>query len=774
MKTGIITLFLVCLAFFAGAQKVIENPKYGIANSPHVQITKIEITDSFTILTFHVKIPQSGWVAIHEQSYIQPAGDTAKMFMIKAEGIDIEQRMTWEEGKEEISYKLFFPKIDSTVDRLDFGEPVANSWSFYDLEINEIPYKSIVPKELSGNWFSTNDGNWCFSFFESMAVFESKSWEYIACVPEDNLFKISLKSGKEERMLFVKLANEETCLISNSPNSMLSFSRKIVQNNPPDEAFDEQVLKPGIVVYRGFINGFLKRLGTNTGIIRFNNPLTNKPESHLIRIDDNGSFEAEFPLDFPQEITVSMPLFNERVFFEPNKNLFHLVNLGNSEYPSLFMGENAKLNFGLSATSKINTDQNTLMEGIAEMTESEYIKHIKTIAENERKALKEIQKEKSVCGKAMQIRNLDIDFRMAVNALQFNQNRRFALYMSNLKLNEDARVPFVMEKTNIENLHFLKDLPLNKKTSLLSSEYFNLLSTCRYIDLARPQGMYYHTLGLFGKQLEKEGIKLSGEESDMFDFVKTNLEENFSDEASRNFNKSYGQIMRDLQQKHLDVHNQLIVQEMLENFKINMKKIFGIENGLAMDIISTQSFLASLTSEKLNEEEFAKVKSTVKTDYLKELVISSYYERKAELTVKNVPAEYVPKTDAEKFFDGLIKKYRGKVIYVDFWATWCGPCRAGIAQIKPLKEKLAKEAIVFVYITNPTSPEADYRKAIPDIKGEHFKVSVDEWNLLISKFNIYGIPHYALVDRSGRVINPHLMHMDNEPLKKLLLDVANK
>lgn len=193
-----------------------------------------------------------------------------------------------------------------------------------------------------------------------------------------------------------------------------------------------------------------------------------------------------------------------------------------------------------------------------------------------------------------------------------------------------------------------------------------------------------------------------------------------------------------------------------------------------MDIIGTQTFLASLTSEKLNDEEYANVKSKVKTDYLKELVISSYYERKAELTVKSVAAEYVPKTDAEKFFDGLIKKYRGKVVYVDFWATWCAPCKAGIERIKPLKEELAKEDIVFVYITNPTSPENDYKKAIPDIKGEHFKVSADEWNLLISKFNIYGIPHYALVDRSGRIINPHLMHMDNEPLKKLLLEETNK
>ena len=374
----------------------------------------------------------------------------------------------------------------------------------------------------------------------------------------------------------------------------------------------------------------------------------------------------------------------------------------------------------------------------------------------------------------MQIRNLDIDFRMAQNAFQFNQNRRINWFMSNQKLKENERLPFVPAQADISNLDFLKNTPVNDKNALLSSEYFNLLSAIRFTDFARLQGSYSYILGLFRKQLETNGIKLSGEETDMFDFVKINLEENYSDEANMNFSKTYGQNMRSLMQKHQDVYNQVSNQVMLENFKTNLKKVFGFEEGLAMDITYTQAYLASLKPETLNEEKFTKAKSSVKTDYLKELVISSYYECKAELTVKSTPAEYVPKTEAEKYFDGLIKKYRGKVVYVDFWATWCAPCKDGIARIKPLKEELAKEDVVFVYITNPTSPEKDYQKAIPDIKGEHFKVSADDWNLLTSKFNIYGIPHYALVDKTGRIVNPHLNHLENEPLKKLLLEQVNK
>jgi hypothetical protein len=87
---------------------------------------------------------------------------------------------------------------------------------------------------------------------------------------------------------------------------------------------------------------------------------------------------------------------------------------------------------------------------------------------------------------------------------------------------------------------------------------------------------------------------------------------------------------------------------------------------------------------------------------------------------------------------------------------------------------MKNENVAFVYITNPTSPDKDYIKAKPDIKGEHYKLTSDEWNHVAAKFNIYGIPHYALVDKNGRIVNEHLPHLDNDELKKVLLEQVNK
>jgi hypothetical protein len=76
--------------------------------------------------------------------------------------------------------------------------------------------------------------------------------------------------------------------------------------------------------------------------------------------------------------------------------------------------------------------------------------------------------------------------------------------------------------------------------------------------------------------------------------------------------------------------------------------------------------------------------------------------------------------------------------------------------------------VAFVYITNQTSPLTTWNNMIPDIKGEHYRVSQDEWNYLSSKFNITGIPHYVLVGKDGTVINPQLKFMDNNGIKAII------
>lgn len=105
----------------------------------------------------------------------------------------------------------------------------------------------------------------------------------------------------------------------------------------------------------------------------------------------------------------------------------------------------------------------------------------------------------------------------------------------------------------------------------------------------------------------------------------------------------------------------------------------------------------------------------------------------------------------EALFEAITAPHKGKVILVDFWNTWCRPCRNAIKAVEPYKTgELSSEDLVWVYIANETSPINIYSEMIPGIKGIHYRVNDAQWDYLTSKmFGVTGIPSYVLVDKEG-------------------------
>ena len=105
----------------------------------------------------------------------------------------------------------------------------------------------------------------------------------------------------------------------------------------------------------------------------------------------------------------------------------------------------------------------------------------------------------------------------------------------------------------------------------------------------------------------------------------------------------------------------------------------------------------------------------------------------------------------EDLFASIISQFRGKVLLVDFWATWCGPCRNANKAMAPMKEELKDKDIVYVYITGETSPKGTWENMIPDIHGEHFRVTDAQWAYLGNAMGIEGVPTYFVIDREGGI-----------------------
>ena len=100
-------------------------------------------------------------------------------------------------------------------------------------------------------------------------------------------------------------------------------------------------------------------------------------------------------------------------------------------------------------------------------------------------------------------------------------------------------------------------------------------------------------------------------------------------------------------------------------------------------------------------------------------------------------------------YDQIMKSYEGKVVVLDFWATWCPPCRAAMLEVDKIKPALMDKGVCFVYITGETSPQKDFDKMMPNIHGDHYRLTNAQWGEICKTLNIPGIPAYAVVGKDG-------------------------
>jgi thiol-disulfide isomerase/thioredoxin len=122
--------------------------------------------------------------------------------------------------------------------------------------------------------------------------------------------------------------------------------------------------------------------------------------------------------------------------------------------------------------------------------------------------------------------------------------------------------------------------------------------------------------------------------------------------------------------------------------------------------------------------------------------------------------------------------FKGKVVYVDFWASWCGPCRAMMPESKKLHENLTdkqKKQIVFLYISIDGNRDA-WIKAMQDmgIQGVNV-ISPGNWNSPACRYYlINSIPRYMIINRKGDIEDVNAPRPNDPELLQRLLRLAGE
>ena len=128
--------------------------------------------------------------------------------------------------------------------------------------------------------------------------------------------------------------------------------------------------------------------------------------------------------------------------------------------------------------------------------------------------------------------------------------------------------------------------------------------------------------------------------------------------------------------------------------------------------------------------------------------------------------------NGEKILRKLIEPYKGKFILLDVWGTWCGPCKAALANSQEEYERLNPYDIVYLYLANNSSEES-WENVIKEynVTGDnvvHYNLPAEQQTAIERFLGVNSYPTYKLIDRNGNILDVNADPRDLNALENLL------